>query len=106
MSNISCADYHEIRMAMLNEMHISPADPDADMTDTLAELEHIRWCRYYFLNNWQYGVPAGRETKCASRRIHRDLRPYSELDEQEKEKDRENIRVLLSVSCSEAETGS
>ena len=97
MSNISAADYHEIRTIMLNEMHLYPSELDANMLELLSELEHIRWCRFHYLNNWQYGIQKDEPTEHSTLRIHRMLLPYSELDEEEKEKDRENIRVLLSI---------
>ena len=77
-----------------------PADPERlspDRLELLSELEHIRWCRYHYLNNWQYGIPENGKSKDPVRRLHRDLVPYGQLTEEEKEKDRENIRILLSV---------
>lgn len=98
-SNISAADYHEIRLHMLDCMGIPPrfeALPK-ETTELLAELEHLRWCRYHFLMNWSYGIPESGARKDVEKRIHRDLVPYHSLTETDKEKDRENIRVLLSV---------
>lgn len=98
-SNISAADYHEVRLGMLRAMG-EPADAgemSAGCLELLAELEHMRWCRYHYLNNWRYGVPEDGRRKDGKRRIHADLVPYEGLTEGEKEKDRENIRVLLSV---------
>ena len=97
MSNISCADYHEIRLKMLNEMHLDPDALSTDRIELLSELEHIRWCRYYCLNNWQYGIPDDGTAKSPLLRIHQKLVPYDELTDEVKEKDRENIRVLLSI---------
>lgn len=97
MSNISAADYHEIRAVMLKDIAPESKEIDAETLELLSELEHIRWCRYHYLNNWQYGIPDHGKTKDPVRRIHKDLRPYAELSEAVKEKDRENIRVLLSV---------
>ena len=98
-SNISSADYHEIQLRMLEIMG-EPADA-ARMSpaclELLAELEHIRWCRYHWLNNWRFGTPENGKRKDPERRIHADLVPYESLSEAEKEKDRENIRVLFSV---------
>lgn len=102
-SNISAADYHEIRLEMLEAMGV-PAHGETlspELLELLAELEHIRWCRYHFLNNWRPGQPEGSDRKDAINRIHADLVPYEALDDKEKEKDRENIRVLLSVTDSE-----
>lgn len=103
-SNISSADYHEIRLQMLEAWGIpsESAVTDSDglspeQMELLAELEHIRWCRYHYLNNWTYGIPANGKNKDKSLRIHTDLIPYGELSEEDKEKDRENIRILMSV---------
>lgn len=97
-SNIYAADYHELRLRMLarwgygDDPQLSP-----EHMEILAELEHIRWCRYHYLNNWRQGVPANGKNKDAATRIHTCLIPYGALSETEKEKDRENIRVLLSI---------
>ena len=99
MSNISAADYHEIRTIMLKDIAPKSNEIDAQTLELLSELEHIRWCRYHYLNNWKYGNPDNGKAKDPVRQIHKDLRPYAELSEAEKEKDRENIRVLLSVPC-------
>lgn len=97
-SNISAADYHEVRLKMLAAMG-QPADVkkmEPACLELLAHLEHIRWCRYHWLNNWRYGIPDNGKRKDAARRIHMDLVPYGSLTEADKEKDRENIRILLS----------
>lgn len=59
--------------------------------ETLAELEHIRWCRYHYLNNWKYG-----EKTDPDRRLHNCLIPFSELSEAERLKDIEAIRSKMS----------
>lgn len=99
-SNISAADYHEIRLQMLaawknNEPH---AALDPEKLELLSELEHIRWCRYHYLNNWRCGIPENGKKKDPLHRIHQDLIPYEQLSEAEKEKDRENIRLMLEIS--------
>lgn len=97
-SNISAADYHEIRLEMLEAMGVSGEEAlSPALLEPLSELEHIRWCRYHFLNNWRPGQPGNGKRKDAAKRIHRDLIPYKELEEEEKEKDRETIRLLLSL---------
>lgn len=97
-SNVSSADYHEMRLQMLDFDGYSTADtlPD-DILEIHSELEHIRWCRYHYLNNWKYGIPENGKNKDKTLRIHKDLIPYEELTEGEKEKDRENIRILHSI---------
>ena len=72
-----------------------------EMLDKLAEIEHIRWCRYHYLNNWSYGMPDNGKTKDAQRRIHSSLRPYPVLPPQEQEKDRENVRLLRELQAAE-----
>lgn len=94
-SNISAADYHEIRLQMLQ--HWGEKELNSGKLELLSELEHIRWSRFHYLNNWQYGIPDKGAQKDAEKRIHRDLVPYAELSEVAKEKDRENIRVLLQM---------
>lgn len=91
-SNISAADYHAIQLLMLGNDALTD-----EKLERLAELEHIRWCRYHYLNNWTYGTPDNGKNKDAAKRIHRSLLPYAELPDSEKEKDRENIRILLSL---------
>lgn len=99
-SNISSADYHEMCRAMLGTMGVAAEESalSPELLELLAELEHIRWCRYHYLNNWRRGTPENGKRKDAARRIHADLIPYRKLTDSEKEKDRENIRVLLSIS--------
>ena len=91
-SNISAADYHAVQLRMLGEEPLTN-----ERLEWLAELEHIRWCRYHYLNNWAHGVPENGKNKDAAKRIHRSLIPYAELSDGEKEKDRENIRILLAL---------
>ena len=98
-SNVSAADYHEMRLRMLDTLGW-PADGEklsAAQLEYLAELEHIRWCRYHYLNNWRWGKPENGARKDPAKRIHADLIPYGELSDQEKQKDRDNIHVLLST---------
>ena len=98
-SNISAADYHSVRLAMMEAMGLSVNTTDwpPQTLELLAELEHIRWCRYHYLNNWVFGHPENGRRKDPALRLHADLVPYWELSEAEREKDRENIRILLSV---------
>ena len=98
-SNISTADYHDIQILILQEDGESRdlAGMSQERLELFSELEHMRWCRYYWLNNWTYGDPQNGSTKDTEKRIHLDLVQYRDLTEEEKEKDRENIRVLFSL---------
>lgn len=98
-SNISSADYHEIRLKILEAMG-EPKDPDRispDCLELMAELEHMRWCRYHWLANWTFGIPGNGKNKDSVNRIHRDLVPYGRLPEEEKQKDRDTVRMLLEL---------
>lgn len=59
-----------------------------------AELEHIRRCRYHQFHNWRMGIPENGARKDVALRIHKDLILYDELTKEEKEKDKDNIRML------------
>ena len=98
-SNISAADYHEIRKMMLQHMHAKPdgSDLSDEQMELLAELEHMRWCRYHWLNNWQYGEPKNGKLKDDAQCIHKDLVPYQDLPDSEKEKDKDTVGVMLGL---------
>lgn len=80
-SNISSADYMNV-ILRLNQNGVP--------LETLAELEHIRWCRYYYFNNWKYG-----EVRDDSRRLHNCLMPFDKLSDEEKQKDIDAINSKL-----------
>ncbi len=87
-SNIARADFYRIEKRMLTE--------GAD-SDFIKRIEHIRWCRYLFINHWQYG-----EIKDEKQRTHPLLVGYDQLSHEEQEKDdifnqtiREEIEKLL-----------
>lgn len=82
-SNISAADYSEV----LAEIAENNTCKRSERLDELAELEHIRWCRFHILNYWKYGKDRDNE-----KRIHPCLRAYTELEEEEREKDRNVVR--------------
>lgn len=97
-SNVNSVDYHEIRLQMLKILTGSEqTDPDTYLPylEWFSELEHIRWCRYHFLNDWDYGIPANGKAKDATLRIHQSLVPYQCLSEEEKEKDRDTVRFMF-----------
>ena len=84
-SNISAADYHQVRRIMLRALGWTEEEAlRPEHLELLAELEHIRWCRYHYLNNWRRGDPGTGGRKDPSRRLHADLVPYQALSEGEK----------------------
>lgn len=85
-SNISAADFNRVLAQLPAELG----------EEAMAELEHIRWCRFHLLHYWKQGVPADGSRKDARLRIHRDLVPYSDLPESEKKKDRAVVKQARS----------
>ena len=57
--------------------------------ETMARVEHVRWCWDKILKGWLYGT-----VKDSNKKIHSSLIPYEELSESEKEKDRELVRLI------------
>jgi hypothetical protein len=55
------------------------------LIETLAETEHNRWSTERLLAGW---APAGEGVRDNARRLHPDLRPWAELGEDAREKDR------------------
>lgn len=80
-SNISSADFDTVRKRYIDyyEDRISYER----MIDILTELEHIRWCRYHYINNWVLG-----KTKDKIARTHPCLVPFEALSQEEIDKDR------------------
>lgn len=85
-SNISSADFGEVIRKLLNTVP----------KEELAQMEHIRWCRFYYLNDWKYGVPSNGQRRDMKARIHKDLMPYDNLPDAEKEKDIDNVQQFIS----------
>ncbi len=89
-SNIASVDYHKIRLIVMEETKKTTADEE------LAEMEHIRWSRYHYLNHWSLGANAeGGKDKVNKK--HPCLKPFSELDEINKNKDKDGVNTLLSL---------
>jgi serine phosphatase RsbU (regulator of sigma subunit) len=58
-------------------------------TETMAKLEHTRWCWERRINGWTYAKKRNNNKK-----QHNSLVPYEDLSEEEKEKDRILIRFI------------
>lgn len=66
-------------------------DFDAEAIETLAPTEHARWSAARRLNGWSLGA------RNDAARLHPDLKPYSDLDEDARRKDRELVALLPSL---------
>ena len=93
-SNIASADYHEIRKLLL--MKAKKEGTELSM-EQLGQMEHIRWCRFHYLNHWTYGVPENGKNKDAVHKIHVCLLPFEKLTKEDQKKDYEAVEVLLEL---------
>lgn len=85
------------RLAVLG-LVLAPLEESADwdsaalgpeVVEVLAELEHWRWSEVMVRRGYTFG-PERNDTK----RTHPDIKPYEELDEPSKEKDRRTVRLI------------
>jgi TrkA-N domain/RyR domain len=60
-----------------------------DEVEEYARAEHDRWCRDLEAHGWRFG-----EQKDPQRKLHPKLVPWSELTEDDRDKDREPVRAL------------
>lgn len=97
-SNISSADYRKILKKIIQQFGFSMPLKDEEI-EFLAELEHIRWMNYHFSNGWIFDEELSQkrtgQRKNKECKRHGDLRPYDELDDETKDKDRDNIKKIL-----------
>ncbi|MCR4695139.1 MAG: hypothetical protein K5773_07470 [Pseudobutyrivibrio sp.] len=84
-SNIASADYDVIRGLIADA-----CDGDIDL---LKELEHIRWERFHYVNNWSRAT--GDVTKDEGLWLHSDLVPFEELTIEEQNKDVSQIMHFI-----------
>lgn len=78
-SNISRADHYKIESKNIYNNY--PYNN---------ELEHIRWCRFHYINYWKYS-----KNRNNNLRLHDDLVPFSALTEEEKQKDTVTNQEIL-----------
>ncbi len=71
----------------------SPGSERSALFEHLAQSEHARWMGEKVMDGWRGGG-----SRDNIRRIHPDLRPYSELSEEGREKDRVQVRRSLGMS--------
>jgi hypothetical protein len=83
-ANRAQADNIEIKRSQISEGR-SP-----ELFERMAEAEHRRWMADRILSGWRYGNP-----RDDAKKLHPSIRPYSELIDDEKEKDRATVTTAL-----------
>ena len=73
-SNIARADHYWIEKKLVEDGKAAGED--------LWRIEHIRWCRFHYINHWEYAP-----VRDNAKRHHHLLVPYEELPYEEKAKD-------------------
>ena len=73
-SSIAQADHYHIR----KRIELMPSVSK----ETVAEIEHIRWCRYMYSIHYSYD---DKKPKDKEKRTHRDLIPFADLDQNSKD---------------------
>ena len=86
-SNISASDFGEV----LSELNKSISEEEQ------AELEHIRWCRFMFLNYYTFGIPENGKNRDDAKRIHKDLISFDQLNPSERDKDFQAIQITRNL---------
>ncbi len=101
-SNLAAADYQYIRLLLMQKwnkgiVYNGISDIPEYMMTKNAELEHLRWCNYHLYNSWTPWIDDtfSKPLKDKAERKHKDLRPFSELPDVEKEKDKLQIKYLF-----------
>ena len=83
-ANRNQIDHEPIKRAALSRSS-SP-----EMVEALADAEHRRWMADRIIAGWRLG-----EVRDDTRKIHPSLRPYQDLSEAEKNKDRDTVASVL-----------
>ncbi|KAA9156435.1 hypothetical protein FPZ12_027485 [Amycolatopsis acidicola] len=83
--------------AAVPSLEEAPFTFEPDEIERLAVIEHERWMKERQADGWRYGPVRDNE-----RKLHPDLRPWSQLGEEERQKDR---NVVLSLPTVLADAG-
>jgi len=101
-SNRRKADHIEAKLRAIGCGIERLTDWDADLftltpgeVESLAEMEHERWCGEHLREGWRTG-----QTRDAARKVSPDLVPWSVLPEPSREKDRAAVRAIPALLAS------
>ena len=94
-ANRAAADHMAVKLAAIDCRIVgglaSPFAFTETEIDDLARMEHRRWSGERLLRGWRLG------DRDNDRRLHPDLKPFEELDEDGREKDRDAVRAIPDV---------
>lgn len=76
-------------VTITNDWDVQPFEFSSEELELMARMEHERWVEEKLREGWRYG-PKRDDTK----KIHPSLVPWSELSQEEKDKDRNPVRAL------------
>ena len=92
-SNIAAADYKTVLKRLLQEHERAEGVVTDEDKAGLAALEHIRWCRFHWWNNWT--LDASLHQKAENERKHPWLRPYGSLPKEIQQYDLDRVNECL-----------
>jgi hypothetical protein len=70
----------------------APEPPNAGQLERMAELEHASWLKHHTDNGWKHS-----DQRHDARKLHPALVPWQRLDEENREKTRQNVLAALST---------
>jgi hypothetical protein len=76
-------------IAMTGDWDVKPFEFTSEELELMAVMEHERWVEEKLSEEWRYG-----SSRDDTRKLHPSLVPWSELPEEERDKDRNPVRAL------------
>lgn len=100
-ANRSSADHVDVKLRAVGRLLVPAREGGGDELsddeiEILARIEHDRWWADRALDGWRYGPD-----RVNARKLHPNMVPYNDLSENDKKKDRDNVRQILAVVCSD-----
>ena len=87
-------DYYRSLLSILLRNNVFTSK---DLLSDLAAVEHRRWIAERTLTGWRYADPSKGERRTDDLKLHTCIKPFSELPEDEKKKDRNVIAYANSL---------
>ncbi|WP_167998847.1 RyR domain-containing protein [Desulfitobacterium metallireducens] len=84
-----CKEEADFRAKLKEKLEKELKNLTQEKKEVLSEIEHIRWCKYHYLHNWEYD-----KDRSDPERKHNCLVPYKELSEDDMNKD-QSVYTLI-----------